>query len=469
MSTKLDLKWIRGALHDAQLIVEDRSGDLAGKAGNLKLTGVETDTRRVQAGNAFIAIRGESFDGHSFAARAAEAGAACVIGERPMETDLPQIIVSSSRLAYGAIAHKWRRRFGTKIAAVGGSNGKTTTAQMLRSILEAHWGKDHVIATEKNFNNDIGVPMTLLRLGRSTKAAVVEAGMNHRGEMGQLAGWIKPDVVLLTNAQREHQAHLETVAETAYENGTLIAALPDSGIAVFPADDPCAEIWRSIARARGVDTFTYSTKENVLAEIRGGFTPQGLRIHCPAFDMNLPFSVKGEHNAHNAVGAAAAAIAMGVELESIFEGLANFSALPGRGERWESPLGFTVIDDAYNCNPDSAQASLRALAAEAGERIFIFGDMGELGANAERWHAEVGKAAAELGIDRFWTAGPLARLAAEAYSQDGGAGGRAFETREDLIAHLSELPLQAHAVITVKASHAAGFERIVQALKAMKA
>ena len=213
--------------------------------------------------------------------------------------NVPQLVVENSRRAYGLIARAWRRRFGIALTAVGGSNGKTTTTQMMKAILAAHWGVQNIHATEGNFNNDVGVPHTLLGLHCGCRAAVVEAGMNHRGEMARLADWIRPTVVLMTNAQREHQAYLETVAEAAFENGLLIAALPNDGVAVYPADDPCADVWASYALARGVRTLTYATAEGVAADVRGELVPgKGLRLLAYGIDRVIGLQVQGAHNIH---------------------------------------------------------------------------------------------------------------------------------------------------------------------------
>lgn len=453
-------KWLLEALCDELVEVH---GDPANE--DASWIRVVTDSRIVRAGDVFVALSGERTDGHRYLLQAAESGAFCLVVEH-VETGLnvPQLVVENSRRAYGLIARAWRRRFGIALTAVGGSNGKTTTTQMMKAILAAHWGVQNIHATEGNFNNDVGVPHTLLGLHCGCRAAVVEAGMNHRGEMARLADWIRPTVVLMTNAQREHQAYLETVAEAAFENGLLIAALPNDGVAVYPADDPCADVWASYALARGVRTLTYATAEGVAADVRGELVPgKGLRLLAYGIDRVIGLQVQGAHNIHNAVGAAAAALAQQIDVDAIAEGLAAFKALPGRGARMASPAGFTLIDDAYNCNPDSAIASIAMLAEEKPARIFLFGDMGELGRDAELWHAEVGGAAKTLGIDYFWAAGPLSKHAAEAFGIDG-VRGRWFADRGELIAHLPELPLKG-ATVAVKASHSSGFGKVVETLK----
>lgn len=439
---------------------------------------VETDSRAPMAGAVFVALKGERFDGRDFAAKAAAEGAAALVLERPISAeaadDAVQFVVSDARLAYGRIAKAWRARYSLPLTAVGGSNGKTTTTQMLASILRARWGAERMLATEGNFNNDVGVPKTLLRLRFEHRAAVVEAGMNHKGEMARLADWIRPTIALLTNAQREHQEFLSSVEETARENGLLIPALPESGIAVYPADDACgAPIWAALSLARGVRTLAFAMGPSAEglppADLLGEALPDGgLRIHGSALGAPVDFTVKlsipGAHNARNALAAAAAALAQGIGPEAIREGLEAFRALPGRGERWrsaEGPEGVEVIDDAYNANPDSCEASIRMLAAAPGRKVLILGDMAEVGADALERHREIGAFAKAEGVDLLWTAGALAAHAAEAF----GEGARAFASREELLAALPELELPAGALVDVKASHSAGFSAVVEALK----
>lgn len=440
-----------------------------------RMRAVTTDSRAVGRGDVFVALSGERHDGHDYVPGAVAAGALAVVVER--ETPLPgrpvgsdveavQLVVKSTRRAFGRIARAWRRARSLPLVAVGGSNGKTTSTQMVAAILREAFGAGAVHATAGNFNNDIGVPRTLLGLEAAHRAAVVEAGMNHRGEMAALADMIRPTVALLTNAQREHQAYLETVAETASENGLLIAALPDEGVAVFPADDACSDVWTSLSVARGVRATAYSFRKDVSADVRCALGDDGTLALSGALTLCARLSIAGVHNARNAAGAAIAAHAAGAPVEAIVRALEAFQALPGRGarERVEAPSGvFTLVDDAYNCNPDSATASLGMLAREKSPRIFLFGDMAELGPSSEAWHREVGEAARRFGVDRFWCAGsPTGALAAaEAF----GPGARAFPDRDALIAALAELPLDG-ATVVVKSSHSAGFSRVVEALRA---
>ncbi|WP_297612148.1 UDP-N-acetylmuramoyl-tripeptide--D-alanyl-D-alanine ligase [uncultured Sutterella sp.] len=428
---------------------------------------ITTDSREAGEGDVFVAIPGERFDGHDYARKASEAGAVCLVVEHEIHgADAAQIIVRNARRALARIARAWRARFSCNLTAVGGSNGKTTTTQMVAAILRERWGADEMLATEGNFNNDIGVSHTLMGLRFRHRAAVVEAGMNHRGEMAVLADMIRPTVAVLTNAQREHQAFLETVAETASENGLLIAALPESGHAVFPADDPCSDVWASLALARGVKSFTFSFDPAVPADLMCRLDADGaLALEGEKQSFQIALRIAGLHNARNAAAAAAAALIQDIDPEIIRKALESFEALPGRGARMHAAERFggaILIDDAYNCNPDSAIASLRMLAREKAPRIFIFGDMAELGPSSEKWHAEVGAEAKRLGIDYFWTAGEKARAGALAFGTDGDRC-RAFRDRDELIEALPELKAEGGTIV-VKASHSAGFSKIVDAL-----
>ncbi len=427
-------------------------------AMDIGFEGVSTDTRTVKEGDVFVALTGERFDGHQFVSEAVAAGAVAVVVNRPVEADVPQLIVSDTGLAYGLSAKAWRSRFAIPMTVVAGSNGKTTTTQMLASVLRARWGEERMCATRGNFNNEVGVPRMLWTLDFEHRGAVFECGMNHPGEMARLADWTRPTVALLTNAQREHQEFLSSVEATAHENGLVIVSLPETGCAVYPTDDACASIWESLSLARGVETLTYATAEGVDADVTGRMIDGILVVTTPEETLSIRLGVPGEHNAHNAVGVVAAALAMGIDTDSVVRGLENFRALPGRGERSVTASGeLTVIDDAYNANPDSVRASLRLLADEKSPRTFVLGDMAEVGDGVEEVHREVGFYARELGIEAFYATGEYARLAVEAF----GDGGRWFATRDELIEALCGLT----GTVTVKASHSMGFAEVVKALK----
>lgn len=431
---------------------------------NVPFEGVSTDTRTIAPGNVFFAFTGERFNAVTFAGRAVEAGAVALVydhsGDARPETDVPQIVVKNAERAYALAAKAHRQRFTLPLAMVVGSNGKTTTTQMLAGVLKAALTPAAVLATQGNLNNEIGVPHMLWRLSGEHKAAVIEAGMNKPGEMARLTDVIRPTVVLVTNAQREHQEFLAGVRESARENGIAIVGLTDSGTAVYPADDKEAPVWQALALARGVKAMTYSTDPAVKADVFGRAADGVLTIQTAKETFSAPFAVAGEHNVHNAVGVAAAALAMGLTPQAVVNGLGAFRALPGRGARCNLKNGtLMLIDDAYNANPDSVKASMRMLCRETlTPRTFVLGDMGEVGETAPEVHREVGAYAAALGIDRLVTCGRDAALAAEAF----GKGAEHYGDVDAVTAALSGVS----GTVVVKASHFMGFERIVQALKA---
>lgn len=420
-----------------------------------------TDSRRVGPGSIFVALRGERFDGHDFLSAVHEAGAAAALVEREAPVDMPQLVVPDTRWAYMLLAAERRRRFEGPVLSVVGSNGKTTTTQMLAAILKEAFA-DAFWATKGNFNNELGVSHTLLSMKAGDRMGLVEAGMNHPGEMAQLADMVRPDVVLVTNAQREHQEFLLTVEATAYENGFMIAGAARGARAALPADDACVGIWEAMCVAAGKEAWLYTTRPGGRGVVRGRFSSGVFTLETPEGTCEAKLRIQGEHNVHNATGAACAAIAAGVPLEAVRRGLEAFEALPGRGAR--TTFGaFTLIDDAYNANPDSVRASMRMTAEAPGPRIFVLGAMGEIGPQSARFHREMGEWARSCGLDELWTVGEEPRLAAEAF----GAGARTFSDCADLLAKLQKI-LPVAGTLAVKASHSAGLERVVRAIEALK-
>ncbi|MCF0253859.1 MAG: UDP-N-acetylmuramoyl-tripeptide--D-alanyl-D-alanine ligase, partial [Duodenibacillus sp.] len=298
---------------------------------------VTTDSREVAPGSVFIALRGERFDGHDFVAGAFEAGAVLAVVEEPTADPMREIVVRDTAAAYGLIARRWRLEHrGAKVIAVVGANGKTTAKNMVAEILKAHFGPEAVLATEGNFNNQVGVPKTLLRLTDAHKAAVVEAGMNHPGEMARLARWIVPDAVLVTNAQREHQEFIDGPQGSARENGLMLVALGEDGTAVLPAKDACLPIWKDYAEARGCKTVEYAAVEGAWITARLD-TEQGdsgaVLLTEGLAQARTTLALPGAHALHDAAGAVAAARAVGASLASAARGLAAFRPAAGRGER----------------------------------------------------------------------------------------------------------------------------------------
>ncbi|MDR7298151.1 UDP-N-acetylmuramoyl-tripeptide--D-alanyl-D-alanine ligase [Pelomonas aquatica] len=424
---------------------------------------VHSDTRTLRAGDLFVALRGERFDANDFLAQAKAAGAVAALAERGLaDAGLPGLLVPDAKAALGQLAAAWRRQQQLPVIAVTGSNGKTTTTQMIASILRA-WVGDAALATEGNYNNDIGVPLTLLRLRHddemSHRAAVVELGMNHPGEIAPLAAMTQPTVALVNNAQREHQEFMATVEAVARENGAVIEALSGSGCAVFPAEDNCAPIWLELAGPRPHLSFALRGEADVTgaAQWMGGHW--ALELHTPAGTAPVALHMAGEHNVRNALAAAACALASGAPLTAIAQGLEAFRAVKGRSELKTDARGRTLVDDSYNANPDSVRAAIDVLAGMPGDGWLVLGDMGEVGNDGPAFHREVGAYAAERGIAHLWTAGSAAREAATAY----GPTARAFDTTAALIAALDEQPSAAQTL--VKGSRFMKMEQVVAALQ----
>ncbi|MDL2283676.1 UDP-N-acetylmuramoyl-tripeptide--D-alanyl-D-alanine ligase [Oxalobacter sp. OttesenSCG-928-P03] len=429
--------------------------------GDASFEGVSTDSRTVGHGNLFVALRGEHFDAHDFLPDIAAKGVAAVVAERlPDDFALPSLLVSDSRVALGEMAKNWRNRFSLPVIGVTGSNGKTTVKEMIAAILHAAYGDGHFLATAGNLNNEIGVPQTLFRLDDTHRAAVIELGMNHPGEIAWLAAVAQPTVGLVNNAQREHQEFMINVEAVAKENGSVIRALPADGVAVFPAEDAFAGLWDEYAReegARQIVTFGFSKE----AVVRGQYDPASgrLEIRMAGEPVSVQLAVIGQHNAHNALAAAACCYAIGVEDAVIVQGLESFQPVNGRLQKKTARNGAGLIDDTYNANPDSVLAAIDVLATMDAPRVLVLGDMGEVGSEGARFHEEVGAYAREKGIEHFYVLGELARYAAGAY----GDKARHFGDIGQLMAGLREVVSPA-ATVLVKGSRFMKMERVVNDL-----
>jgi len=429
-----------------------------------RFTSVCSDSRQIRPSCLFVALRGDRFDGHDFVAEAVRGGASVALVERPVDAALVQVVVPNTRRALGLAAAAWRARFRLPLIAVAGSNGKTTVTQMLALILGRAFGPARRLATRGNLNNDIGLPLMLFELAGSHKAAVLELGMNHPGEIAYLAQLSQPTVALVNNAQREHQEFLHGVEATARENGAAIAALPPDGVAVFPADDPCASIWRNLAGTRRILDFARTGSATVTAEYSLQTDGSELEIATPGGLIKTRLAVPGVHNVHNALAATAAALAIDVSPSAIASGLAAFTAVSGRGVRSRTAGGAHLIDDSYNANPDSVRAAIDLLAEAAPPRILVLGDMGEVGDRGMEFHGEVGAYAKHRGIQALLATGAAMRTACAAF----GAGAEHFDDIEALGERARELG-QPGATILVKGSRFMRMERVVAALGAVTA
>jgi UDP-N-acetylmuramoyl-tripeptide--D-alanyl-D-alanine ligase len=429
----------------------------------IRLDRVHTDSRSLQAGDLFVALRGERFDAHDFLPQTRTTGAAAVLAERDVQASgLPGLQVQDTRQALGALARGWRSQFQIPLVAVTGSNGKTTVTQMIASILRA-WAGEASLATQGNFNNDIGLPLTLLRLRASHRCAVVEMGMNHPGEIAVLADWARPTVALVNNAQREHQEFMATVEAVAQENGAVLQALPADGVAVFPAADAYTPLWRALAGSRRCVTFGEVAAADVhLLDARWMGEAWQVRANTPAGELSCRVPVAGRHNVMNALAACASALAAGAPLQAVAQGLSSFAPVQGRSRAVTLRVAghaATLIDDTYNANPDSVRAAIDVLADLPGPRLLVLGDMGEVGTQGPAFHAEVGAYAQSRGIETLLALGEQTR---ETVRQHRGA--RHFDAMENLRDQvLATWP--ACASVLVKGSRFMKMERVVQALE----
>ncbi|GJG97414.1 UDP-N-acetylmuramoyl-tripeptide--D-alanyl-D-alanine ligase [Cupriavidus pauculus] len=430
---------------------------------------VHTDSRTVAPGDLFVALKGERFDAHDFLADVVARGAAAVLVSRDPGIDIPALIVPDTRIGLGELGAGWRRQFTPPAVAVTGSNGKTTVKEMIAAIFAAAVGEADRLATGGNLNNDIGLPLTVLRLRAHHKLAVLELGMNHPGETVYLAGIAQPTVAVITNAQREHQEFMVSVEAVAHEHASAIAALPADGVAVFPVDAQSggehAGIWRQAAGQRRVLAFGLDASADVRATVSIDDGVQVLQVSAPGQAFEVRLQLLGAHNVRNALAATACALAAGVGVDAIQCGLAGFSAVKGRLQVKHTPAGTVVIDDTYNANPDSMRAAIDVLAGFAAPRVLVLGDMGEVGDQGPAFHQEIGAYARERGIDTLWATGELAPHAVQAY----GPGARHFARAEDLAQALQaneEGVVAGAAAVLVKGSRFMRMERMVDALVA---
>ena len=438
----------------------------------LSVSRVHTDTRTIEPGDLFVALRGERFDANDFLAQAKAKGAVAAIcqgdaDERLAAAGLPGLVVADARLALAELATGWRAQFKLPLIAVTGSNGKTTVTQMVAAVLRA-FKPQAFLATQGNLNNDIGVPLTVLRLRAHHEVAVVELGMNHPGEMAALAAIAKPTVALVNNAQREHLEFMGSVQAVALENGSVIDALSPSGVAVFPSDDDYSPVWEEKAGQRAALQFCGADGVNSAADIRctqAAWTGDAWQVSAatPAGELSYALHIAGLHNVKNSLAAVACTLAAGVPLAVIGQGLAEFSPVKGRSRALlvkQGDRAITLVDDTYNANPDSVQAAIAVLAALPAPRLLVLGDMGEVGNQGLEFHAEAGQLAHAAGIEVLFTLGDLSAAASASF-----VTGRHFANMESLqAAVLAELPRIGS--VLVKGSRFMKMERVVEAVVA---
>lgn len=466
-----------------QWVSEQIAGELIAPANNateaarLTINNVTIDSRNVNPGDLFIAIKGPSFDGHDYAAQALEKGAAAVVVSRAMDLHGVQLVVENTRYALGQLAAGVKRTVAPKTIAITGSSGKTTVKEMLATILRLHLkGEGDVLATAGNFNNDIGVPLTLLRLTAAHKYAVIELGANHRGEIAYTTGLTKPDVALINNVAPAHVEGFGDICGVARAKMEIFRELTSSGVAITPAHSDFHELFVRELENKNHWVFAISSKDTTQpAEGGAKVWAESVAVDhkgCAEFILktateqrNIKLSVPGVHNVSNALAAASCCLAIGIPMAEIATGLTSIQPVAGRMWVHETGTGVRVIDDTYNANVGSARAAIDVLRTLPGYCIFVLGDMGELGVDARAYHEEIGEYAFQAGVNELYTVGVLSQSASDAFS--GTTNSRHFDNKEALttalLARIAEVP---ELTILVKGSRSAQMERVVEALLA---
>lgn len=420
----------------------------------IDFNGISTDTRTLQPGCLYVAIRGEQFDGHHFVMDAFKKGAAAALVSQKIDCPIPQLIVNDTILALGKITENWRNHFSIPLIAVTGSNGKTTLKNMIASILTAacQHHADCVLATEGNFNNNIGLPLNLARFNEKHRYAVLEMGMNHFGEIEYLTKLAKPTIAVINNAAEAHLEGLQNVAGVAKAKGEIFLGLTRDGTAILNRDDPHFDYWRGLIGHHHYLSFGLENSADISAKY---IENQPLNIQTPQGEMTITLPLLGRHNAANALAATACAIAANIDLVMIKAGLENVKPAPGRMRQYELANNVKIIDDTYNANPFSLNAAVNTLATCPGIKIVVLGDMKELGTEAKALHFNSGQKIRAAGIDYLFTLGQLSLATTEAF----GENAQHFTERDKLIAAL--LPyLKNDVTVLVKGSRSMQMEKI---------
>lgn len=419
---------------------------------------IDMDTRKLRPGSLFVALEGEQFDGHDFLAQAQASGAVAALVHKKINTDLPIVVVPNTRKALGILAKTWRDRAPIKLLAITGSCGKTTTKSMLASIMSQ---LGPVLSNPSSFNNDIGLPITVLQLKPEHEYAVLEMGTNHFGEIAYLTEIARPDVALILNIGSAHLEFFGDVAGVARAKGEIFQGLSKDGTAVINADDAFANYLRSLTDGRRVLTFSLIkeadvTGANIVVDAKG-YPSFDLTLNKQMVAINLP--IVGKHNVANALGAAAAAYAAGATIEQIKAGLETAQPVAKRMIWRTGKNDARILDDTYNAAPNAVIAALNVLANLPGEKVFAFGGMAELGEHGAREHTAVGEKARELGIESIYAVGPLSHLTVQAF----GMGGQLFANKSDLIEALKP-KLHGDMTLLIKGSRGAKMEDVVTEL-----
>ena len=441
------------SLYEAARLLNGAAND-----ADVVFTTVSTDSRQLSTGALFVALTGPNFDGHDFIIAARERGAVAALVSRPVADPLPQLRVADTRLALGQLAAAWRSRFTGPLIALTGSNGKTTLKEMIAAILRV---RGRTLATEGNLNNDIGVPLTLLRLNGEHDHAVIEMGANHPGEIAYLTGLAQPDVAIINNAGPCHLEGFGDVAGVARAKGEIFQGLRPDGVAVINRDDEYADYWAGLNPGRRIMDFGLDRPAAVRGEMLDSARNR-FRLYAGGKQADIELPVPGRHNVRNALAAATATLAVGATLEDVRRGLEGLHGVGGRLQRLPGRHGGAVIHDAYNANPASLAAALEAVGAGPGRKWLVLGDMRELGPAADELHARSGSEARGAGFERLYALGEHSRAAVAAF----GTGGLHFEDVDPLVAKLNDDLRQGGepAVVLVKGSRGMRMERVVVAL-----
>ena len=467
------LAHVHAMLPGSQLIHADIES-----AREIPISRVGSDSRQIQAGELFIALSGERFDAHHFLGDISTAGAsaALISNKEKCPLNLVAVCVADTKQSLGQLAKAWRAQFSIPVALVTGSNGKTTVKEMIAAIFKAAAGEECALVTKGNLNNDIGLPLTLLRMRSTDRLAVIELGMNHPGETAELAAIAQANIVLINNAQREHQEFMATIEAVASEHASALSALPVDGIAVFPADSEFSKIWHQAAAGRKVIDFALSSDASLVkASVTGKLLANGrVEIATPIGKVEVQLNTLGTHNVQNALAASAVALGAGLSLEKIKVGLESFSPVNGRMQSKPLNVGRTLIDDSYNANPDSVRAAIDALKQSGNIAWLVLGDMGEVGDQGPAFHEEVGAYASEQGIAKLFALGEQSQFAVQGFNkaQKNQAASAAihFDTLDQLLEELNialvntDSNKQMHLDILVKGSRFMQMERVVKAL-----
>lgn len=438
------LSWFAQAM-GAQLLGEDR-----------EVLRVTTDSRGVRPGDLFVALRGERFDGHEFGGGAAREGAVGVVCERRLDIPTAQLLVQDTLAALQAAAKAWRARFTHPVVAVTGSNGKTTTKQLLAAVFES---RGAVLATRGNLNNHIGLPLTLLELREAHRTAVIEMGANHLGEIAQLTALTQPDVGVITQAGDAHLEGFGSREGVAHGKGELFVGMGDQGIAAINADDAYAALWRGLARGRQISFGIEHDADVRATRIEPGAHGSRFVLAVPGGEAMVKLPLPGRHNVMNALAAAACGTALGLDAAVIADGLARVETAQGRVVWKVTPQGARLIDDSYNANPTSMQAGLELLAQQASPRWAVLGGMAELGDASPALHEACGARARALGIERLIVLG----TAGEHYARGYGHQTERYQDADELVRALQN-DIAKGITVLVKGSRSARMERIVAAL-----